>query len=171
MKLSIVIPAYNEQESLPETLQTFYETLRNEAIDHEIVVVNDNSKDNTLQVLQKAFLVNVNADSVRHNQIKGKLITAFFKDGKLKNMFVDGNAESIYYAKDEHERLIGINKATSDIIDMRFKNKELNRVIFISEVNGTMLPFRQATEQDKKLRNFKWQEDRRPKSKFELFGN
>lgn len=52
MKLSVVIPAYNEEESLPETLKTLYATLKNENIEHEIVVTNDNSKDNTLQVLE-----------------------------------------------------------------------------------------------------------------------
>ena len=53
MKLSVVIPAYNEEESLPETLNTLYATLSKENIDHEIVVTNDNSKDNTLQVLEE----------------------------------------------------------------------------------------------------------------------
>lgn len=52
MKLSVVIPAYNEEESLPETLTTLYHVLKNENINHEIVVTNDNSKDNTLQVLE-----------------------------------------------------------------------------------------------------------------------
>jgi dolichol-phosphate mannosyltransferase len=52
MKLSIVLPAYNEQDSLPETLNSLYQTLAKENIPHEILVVNDNSKDNTEQVLQ-----------------------------------------------------------------------------------------------------------------------
>ena len=53
MKLSIVIPAYNEEESLPETISALYKALSEAAIDHEIFVVNDNSKDNTLKVLKK----------------------------------------------------------------------------------------------------------------------
>jgi len=52
MKLSIVIPAYNEELSLPETLQTLYAKLKEERIDHEIVVINDNSKDGTLALLE-----------------------------------------------------------------------------------------------------------------------
>ncbi len=52
MKLSIVIPAYNEESSLPETLTTLYKELFNEKISHEILVINDNSKDSTLQVLE-----------------------------------------------------------------------------------------------------------------------
>lgn len=48
MKLSVVIPAYNEEESIAETLRTLYATLVRAGIDHEIVVTNDNSKDGTL---------------------------------------------------------------------------------------------------------------------------
>lgn len=53
MKLSVVIPAYNESESIPETLLSLYNRLLRERIRHEIVVVNDNSNDNTLEVLTK----------------------------------------------------------------------------------------------------------------------
>lgn len=53
MKLSVVMPAYNEEGSIAETVTTLYLALQKEKIDHEIVVVNDNSKDNTLQVLEE----------------------------------------------------------------------------------------------------------------------
>jgi dolichol-phosphate mannosyltransferase len=53
MKLSIVLPAYNEEGSIEETLRTLYAKLQEEQIDHEIVVVNDNSKDNTLGLLTR----------------------------------------------------------------------------------------------------------------------
>ena len=53
MKLSVVIPAYNEEESLPPTLRALYQTLAKNGIPHEICVTNDNSKDGTLRVLQE----------------------------------------------------------------------------------------------------------------------
>jgi dolichol-phosphate mannosyltransferase len=53
MLLSIVLPAYNEEESLPETLTSLYTTLQKAGIPHEIVVVNDNSKDSTENVLKQ----------------------------------------------------------------------------------------------------------------------
>jgi dolichol-phosphate mannosyltransferase len=53
MKLSVVIPAYNESESITETLESLYQVLQREQIPHEILVVNDNSKDNTLEVLDQ----------------------------------------------------------------------------------------------------------------------
>ncbi len=51
MKLSLVIPAYNEEGSITETLTTLYDKLVIEKIPHEIVVINDNSKDNTESIL------------------------------------------------------------------------------------------------------------------------
>ena len=51
MKLSIVIPAYNEAESITETLHSLNSRLQVAGIDYQILVINDNSKDNTLQIL------------------------------------------------------------------------------------------------------------------------
>lgn len=52
MKLSIVIPAYNEEESIAETIDQIEEAFSKVNIDHEIFVVNDNSKDGTIAVLE-----------------------------------------------------------------------------------------------------------------------
>jgi dolichol-phosphate mannosyltransferase len=53
MKLSVLIPAYNEALNLPETLTAFYTRLSAENIPHQLLVVNDNSKDNTLELLEQ----------------------------------------------------------------------------------------------------------------------
>lgn len=52
MLLSIVIPAYNEEGSIAETIETLYQSLLQRNVPHEIVVVNDNSKDNTEAILK-----------------------------------------------------------------------------------------------------------------------
>ena len=52
MKLSVVIPAYNEELSITETLVTLYQKLVEAGIEHEIFVTNDNSKDKTEAVLK-----------------------------------------------------------------------------------------------------------------------
>lgn len=53
MKLSVVIPAHNEEGSIAETVTALYNVLHRENIDHEIVVINDNSKDRTLAILEE----------------------------------------------------------------------------------------------------------------------
>ncbi|MFS0516257.1 glycosyltransferase [Nostoc sp. UIC 10607] len=51
--LSIVIPAYNEEDCIVQTVHTISRVLEQEKINYEILVVNDNSKDNTEQLLQQ----------------------------------------------------------------------------------------------------------------------
>jgi dolichol-phosphate mannosyltransferase len=53
VKIAIVIPAYNEEGCIEQTLDTLYGTLEANRIEHEILVVNDNSKDRTLEILER----------------------------------------------------------------------------------------------------------------------
>jgi dolichol-phosphate mannosyltransferase len=53
MKLSVVIPAYNEEGSIAQTLNSLYQTLIKHNISHEIFVTNDNSKDSTAIILSE----------------------------------------------------------------------------------------------------------------------
>lgn len=52
MKLSVVLPAYNEEGNIQNTVEAIYKVLVDEKIDHEILVVNDNSSDQTLSILE-----------------------------------------------------------------------------------------------------------------------
>ena len=51
MKLSVVIPAHNEADCIAETVTALTTALKREAIPYEILVVNDNSSDETEQIL------------------------------------------------------------------------------------------------------------------------
>ena len=55
------------------------------------------------------------------------------------------------------------------MIDILFVQKAMNKIKFINDVEGTLYPMNQIPEGMKFLDNFKWQEDRRPKTKLELF--
>lgn len=52
MKLSVVIPAHNEEGCIEGTVVALSEELLREKIDHEIVVINDNSTDSTETILR-----------------------------------------------------------------------------------------------------------------------
>jgi dolichol-phosphate mannosyltransferase len=56
MKLSVVIPAYNEEGSIAETIDSLVKALDTVKIDHELFVVNDNSQDKTLAILENLSL-------------------------------------------------------------------------------------------------------------------
>ena len=53
MKLSIVIPAYNEEGCIEETVTNLVRAFEESSIDSEILVINDNSTDTTEQILKK----------------------------------------------------------------------------------------------------------------------
>lgn len=105
-----------------------------------------------------------------YDQIKGNFITGYFKNQTLDWMHVDGNAESIYYIQDEDSSIISVNKTLSGIINMYFLEGQLHHVNFIKDPEGTMYPFGQRPIDQMQLPNFKWEMDRKPKSKFELMG-
>jgi len=51
--LSIIMPAYNEEEVIENTIRLFHKKLSEEKINHEVLVINDNSSDNTEEILKK----------------------------------------------------------------------------------------------------------------------
>lgn len=53
MKLSVVIPAYNEEQNLPVLHERLTRVLEQCADEHEIIFVNDHSRDGTLDVLRR----------------------------------------------------------------------------------------------------------------------
>jgi len=53
LKLSCIVPAHNEEDCITETITQLYSTLTQANIQHEILVINDNSTDKTKEVLRK----------------------------------------------------------------------------------------------------------------------
>lgn len=135
-----------------------------------IYLYTKNKKADRLFVFENALAINKTGEH-RYNQLRGNRLNGVFTDGVIDFMRARGNAESIYYVTDDDDLLVGINRAQGDVIDLRFVNKELNRVVIMNDVKGTLSPPGMMTDSDKKLRDFKWLENLRPKTKFELFGN
>lgn len=105
-----------------------------------------------------------------YNQVKGRTINGYFTNGEIDYVRAKGNSESIYYAQDDSSKFVGVNQATSDVIDMYFADRQAQKVVFRSNLVGTSSPMRQIVSSEMRLRNFKWLDARRPKSKYELFG-
>lgn len=52
MKLSVVIPAYNEEKNIGNTIAELQKVIQEECIPYEIIVVNDNSRDKTKEIIE-----------------------------------------------------------------------------------------------------------------------
>ena len=129
----------------------------------------ENQKAKQLNVFYNAMVINKTSDGF-YNQMAGKTLNGFFKDGNIDYIRVKGSpAESIFYPQDNDSAYIGMNRSKGDVIDIIFTNKEINRIKFINDVDGTLYPMNQIPAAVKFLKNFKWQDERRPKNKLELF--
>ncbi len=130
-----------------------------------------NKKADRIYAFENSLAINKTGEEM-FNQISGKTLNGYFKDGAIDYMRTKGSpAQSIYYAKDEGGAIVGVNNASGDVIDMRFENKELKKVVFVRDVTGTMYPYKQTPADKKQLRNFKGQDANRPQTLFELFAD
>ncbi len=129
----------------------------------------ENQKAKRLYVFYNGMIVNEPAKGL-YNQIAGRTINGYFKDGNIDYVRVKGSpAESIYYPQDDDSAFVGMNRSSGDVIDIYFINKELNKVKFVNNVDGVMYPLRQIPSEKKQLKGFRWLDARRPKNKLELF--
>jgi glycosyltransferase involved in cell wall biosynthesis len=115
-KIVVIIPAYNEEKTIKEVILDFWSYQHKNQYDYKIVVINNNSTDNTLQIAK---------DTIEKNQINGEII--FVKrQGKANAMraafhaidadvFIMVDADSTYWSKDIEKF---INPILNDDIDM-----------------------------------------------------
>lgn len=68
MKLSLIIPAHNEEEIITDTIKNIEEELK---LDYEIIVVNDNSTDNTVSVVKELMKIYSNLRLVENDTGQG----------------------------------------------------------------------------------------------------
>ena len=68
MKLSIIIPAYNEAKTIHLILDKVINTALINNIEKEIIIVNDCSKDNTLEVIENYIKIHQQIDIKLYNQ-------------------------------------------------------------------------------------------------------
>ena len=69
MKLSIIIPCYNESKDIANNVETVKQYLLDKNIEYELILVNDGSKDNTKEVIES--IPDVLALSYEPNRGKG----------------------------------------------------------------------------------------------------
>ena len=129
----------------------------------------ENQKPKRVYVYYNGLIVNKTKEGF-YNQVAGRTINGYFVDGSIDYARVKGSpAESVFYPQDDDSAYIGMNYSSCDVIDVYFVKKEVNKVKFINDVNGTLFPFKDIPTGKKELKGFKWLDNRRPKNKLELF--
>lgn len=129
-------------------------------------------KVDSLIVFENAFIISKDTLGAGYNQITGKILIGLFtEENTLRQVDINKNAESIYFARNEKNELVGIDKSKSGSIRMLFSEGEIEELRKIRQVDGKTYPESEFPENVRKLRGFNWREEERPKSVADLFSD
>ncbi|NJO70182.1 MAG: hypothetical protein HC830_13665, partial [Bacteroidetes bacterium] len=126
-----------------------------------------NKKIDRMELRNSAFLVSRD-DSTKYTQVKGKTMMGYFVDGEMQKLVVRGNGQTLYYPKDE-EGYIGMNRTTSTDVVIYMKENKVEDIILLVKPEGTLFPLDEVSKEDMYLKDFSWQEEKKPKKKEDIF--
>lgn len=108
-------------------------------------------------------------DSVHYNQVSGKEMKAFFKNGEMDKVDVIGSVRLVYYPMEQDSTLIGMNVSETSQLEIYLQNRKLKKMVMSPKSNGTLYPMTQLPADQMKLDNFVWLDYIRPTSKKDIF--
>lgn len=118
--------------------------------------------------LKNSALIVSKEDSVKYNQIKGKEMTGYFSDNKLYKILVEGNGQTIYFAKDR-DKLIGVNKTECSNLIIFVKENKVDKITFLKKPDATLFPMTDFSPKEFLLKGFVWREKERPQELADIF--
>jgi hypothetical protein len=106
-------------------------------------------------------------DTVYFDQISGRNIEAFFKQGNLDRIDVKGNGELIYFPleKESDSIPVGLNKAQCSNISVYVDQRKIKRIKLINEPDSFLIPMEKSKKESTKLKTFVWWPELRPQRK------
>lgn len=106
-------------------------------------------------------------DSVRFNQVKGKVIESFFRDNEIYRNDVNGNGETLYYMTDDDGQggviLQGFLVAECADITFHIADRQVEQIVYRGDPVYTIYPMEKIPmDQPQLLSGFLWEIDRKP---------
>jgi len=117
---------------------------------------------------EDAFIIS-QSDSIRFNQIYGNDMVAYIDDKKLSQIDVINGGKSIYFIKDDNDKLIGVNFLDCKDMEIYMKDSKVDKIWFFEKPIGKIHPPLTLSEAEMQLPNFKWNEAHRPLKKQDIF--
>lgn len=140
---------------------------QNQLTGDEMALQMSNGKIRSMELRNNAF-ISSEEDSAKFNQVKGRLIRGYFTDNELSRIRVEGNGQTIYFAKDD-STLIGVNKAECTDILILVKDNDIQQITFITKPEATLYPLKELGPKDLLLDNFVWRASERPLERKDIF--
>lgn len=130
------------------------------------VFMNDSTVDSLL-VINQALSVE-RLDSLYYNQVAGREMRSYFKDGEMRETWVIGNVLVNYYPLDDDSLMIGMNYTESSELKLYMKNRKMDK-IWMPAAEGVLYPLPMVPAGKEYLPNFAWFDYIRPLDKDDIF--
>ena len=126
-----------------------------------------NKKLDKLTVKSQAAVLN-SSDYIFFNQIQGRFIETLFKDSKINQMNVDGNAKIVYYLTNEAKEYSGVNTTEASRMTFYFDKSKVTDIFNYVEPKSIVFPMQTVDHESIKIKGFKWNLKIKPISKEDL---
>lgn len=114
MKLSIIIPVFNEEKTVRTVLKRVSEVKLNN-VTKEIIVVDDGSTDKSAAIIEKFKFPHFKFIKHKKNQGKGAAVRTGIKNARGEYILIQ-DADFEYNPKDINKLLVPIQKGTADVV-------------------------------------------------------
>ena len=131
MKLSIIIPIYNEERTISEIVHAV-ESSNKLGLNHEIILIDDFSSDKTPEIISKIDKENPSLIMVKHsiNQGKGAALRSGFQQATGDIILIQ-DADLEYDPKEYPKLLKAIIENKADVVyGSRFRSDQETRVLY-----------------------------------------
>lgn len=80
----------------------------------------------------------------------------------LDRVLVEGNGQSLYYAVDDKNKLIGLNHVESSRMNIEFIDNKVGKIRFYGHPDSQLIPPKELTAEVQQLDGFRWRESEKP---------
>lgn len=156
--------AYTDLDSLIRLYENpivWNEIKRQYSADSITVIVKNQSIDRA-SLMSNAFII-VQEDTLSYDQIRGTEMMAYFDStGALRRFDSMGGASGLFYIE-ENGSLATVNKFESKMLTATLKDGNIQDLNYFDAVKTDAYPVVQMKKDEKILKGFDWQPDKRPK--------
>lgn len=154
-----ILYMYNDPVIWNEQYQLYGDTI--------LLYMSDSTIDHA-HVKQFAFAIQ-ELDTAYYNQLKGNDLKAYFNGQAVRQIDVEGNAESIFYPIENDGSMVGLNATKSGYLTIWVKDNKLEKLKIWPSPVGSMTPIPDLKPSQKTLKDFMWFDYLRPLSKDDIF--
>jgi len=122
----------------------------------------------SMVLFNMAFIISRDSSDT-FNQIKGKQMRAYFRNNELYLIKVQGNAETIYFVRDEDKAMIGINKSIASNMAIMLDKRKIKSILYLTQPDATLYPEKDVIDEDRFLKDFNWIDEQRPANRQAIF--